>query len=360
LSRRDYYEILNVARDAGKDDIKNAYRNLALQYHPDRNKSPGAEEKFKEISEAYAVLSDDEKRAQYDQYGHAGIDSRYSWDDLFRGVDFGDIFRDIGFGFGGFESIFNQFFGSGGRRRISRGADLRYDTSISLEEAYSGVKREIEVPRTEACPTCRGTGARPGTSPKRCPRCNGAGQVQHVREAGFARFVSVTPCGTCHGRGTAVDTPCGECKGTGRVRRTRRISIKIPSGVDSGNHLRLSEEGEAGEAGEPPGDLYVVVHVKPHELLQRDGDDLIYRAELGFADLALGGEIEVPSLEGAARVRVPPATQPGTVLRLRGRGMPRSRGGKGDELVQILIRIPAKLTSRQKELLKEFAALEGS
>jgi molecular chaperone DnaJ len=358
LSRRDYYDVLNVTRDANKEDIKSAYRKLALQYHPDRNKSPEAEEKFKEISEAYAVLSDDEKRAQYDQFGHAGIDSRYSWDDLFRGVDFGEIFRDIGFGFGGFESIFNQFFGAGGRRRVSRGADLRYDASISLEEAYSGAKREIEVPRTEVCPTCRGSGAKPGTNPKRCPRCNGAGQVQHVREAGFARFVSVTPCGTCRGRGTVIDAPCGECKGTGQVRITRRISIKIPPGIDSGNHLRLSGEGDAGEAGEPPGDLYVVIHVKPHELLQRDGDDLIYRAQVGFPDLALGKDIEVPTLDGAVRVKVPAGTQSGTVLRLKGKGMPRAHGGKGDQLVEVSIRIPTKLTSRQKELLKEFSTLE--
>jgi molecular chaperone DnaJ len=359
LSRRDYYDVLGVPRDASKDDIKGAYRKLALQYHPDRNKSPEAEEKFKEISEAYAVLSDDQKRGQYDQFGHAGIDSRYSWDDLFRGVDFGEIFRDIGFGFGGFDSIFDRFFGGGERRRVSRGADLRYDTNISLEEAYSGVKREIEVPRTELCPTCRGTGAKAGTKPRRCPRCNGAGQVQHVQEAGFARFVRIEPCNTCRGRGTVVDSPCEECKGTGRVRRTRKISIKVPPGVDSGNHLRLTGEGEAGELGEPPGDLYVVVHVKPHEFLQRDGDDLIYRAELGFADLALGNELSVPTLGGVARVKIPPGTQPGTVLRLRGKGMPRARGGMGDQLVEILIRIPTKLTNRQKELLKEFSSFEN-
>jgi molecular chaperone DnaJ len=359
LSRRDYYDVLGVPRDASKDDIKGAYRKLALQYHPDRNKSPEAEEKFKEISEAYAVLSDDQKRGQYDQFGHAGIDSRYSWDDLFRGVDFGEIFRDIGFGFGGFDSIFDRFFGGGERRRVSRGADLRYDTNISLEEAYSGVKREIEVPRTELCPTCRGTRAKAGTKPRRCPRCNGAGQVQHVQEAGFARFVRIEPCNTCRGRGTVVDSPCEECKGTGRVRRTRKISIKVPPGVDSGNHLRLTGEGEAGELGEPPGDLYVVVHVKPHEFLQRDGDDLIYRAELGFADLALGNELAVPTLGGVARVKIPPGTQPGTVLRLRGKGMPRARGGMGDQLVEILIRIPTKLTNRQKELLKEFSSSEN-
>jgi molecular chaperone DnaJ len=360
LSRRDYYEILNVSRNASKDDIKSAYRKLALQYHPDRNKSPEAEGKFKEISEAYAVLSDDEKRGQYDQFGHAGIDSRYSRDDIFRGVDFGEIFRDIGFGFGGFDSIFDRFFGGGGGRSVSRGGDLRYDATISLEEAYSGVKREIEVPRTEACQICRGTGARAGTNPKRCPKCNGAGQVQHVREAGFARFVSIQPCNVCRGRGTVVDSPCGECKGTGRVRRTRRISIKIPPGVDTGSNLRLGGEGEAGEAGESPGDLYVVVHVRPHESLQRDGDDLIFRKELGFTDLALGKEIEVPTLVGTARVKIPPGTQPGTVLRLRGKGMPGTRGSKGDELVEILIRIPTRLTSRQKELLKEFSSLEDS
>lgn len=360
MSRRDYYDVLNVPRDASKDDIKNAYRKLALQYHPDRNRSPEAEEKFKEISEAYAVLFDDEKRREYDQFGHAGIDSRYSWDDLFRGVDFGEIFRDIGFGFGGFDSIFDRFFGAGGRRRVSRGADLRYDTSISLEEAYSGVRREIEVPRTEICQTCGGSGARPGTKPKRCSRCNGSGQVQHVQEAGFARFVRIEPCNTCGGRGTTIDDPCGECKGTGRVRRTRKISIKVPPGIDSGSHLRLAGEGEAGEAGEPPGDLYVVVHVKPHEFLHRDGDDLIYRAELGFPDLALGREIDVPTLEGTARVKIPGGTQPGTVFRLKGRGMRRIQGGKGDELVEVVIRVPVKLTNRQKELLKEFSMLEGS
>jgi molecular chaperone DnaJ len=358
LSRRDYYDVLSVPRDASKDDIKNAYRKLALQYHPDRNKSPEAEEKFKEISEAYAILSDDEKRAQYDQFGHAGIDSRYSWDDIFRGVDFGEIFRDIGFGFGGFESIFDRFFGTGGRRRPSRGADLRYDTSISLEEAYSGVKREIEIPRTEVCPTCGGTGAKPGTKPKRCPKCNGSGQVQHVQEVGFARFVRIEPCNTCRGRGTVIDAPCGECKGTSRVHRTRKISIKIPAGIGSGNHLRLGGEGEAGESGEPPGDLYVVVHVKPHEFLQRHGDDLIYQTELGFSGLALGKEIDVPTLEGMARVKIPSGTQPGTVFRLRGKGMPRAHGGKGDQLVEVLIRIPTKLTDRQKELLREFSALE--
>lgn len=360
MSRRDYYEILNVPRDANKEDVKSAYRKLALQYHPDRNKSPEAEDKFKEISEAYAVLSDDAKRREYDQFGHAGIDSRYSWDDLFRGVDFGEIFRDIGFGFGGFDSIFDRFFGTGGRRRVSRGADLRYDINISLEEAYSGLRREIEVPRTEICQTCGGTGARPGTKPKRCPRCNGSGQVQHVQEAGFARFVRIETCNTCGGRGTTIDNPCGECKGTGRVRRTRRISIKVPPGIESGSHLRLAEEGEAGEAGESPGDLYVVVRVKPHGLLQRDGDDLIYRTKLAFPDLALGKEIEVPTLEGVARVKIPAGTQPGTVFRLKGRGMPRVRGGKGDELLEVHIRVPTKLTNRQKELLKEFSTLGES
>jgi molecular chaperone DnaJ len=355
LSKRDYYDILSVPRNASKDDIKDAYRKLALQYHPDRNKSKDAEGRFKEISEAYAVLSDDEKRRQYDQFGHAGIDSRYSWDDLFRGVDFGEVFRDIGFGFGGFESIFDRFFGTGGRHRVSRGADLRYDTTISLEEAYRGVRREIEVPRTEACKTCGGTGARPGTRPKRCPRCNGAGRVQHIQEAGFARFVRVEPCRACGGRGTVVDDPCDECKGSGRVRRTSRISVKVPPGIESGSHLRLAGEGEAGEAGEATGDLYVVVHVRPHEFLQRDGDDLLCGTEVAFPDLALGTEVEIPTLEGAVKIKIPPGTQPGTILRLRGKGMPRLRGGRGDELVEVVARVPTKLTSRQKELLKELS-----
>jgi len=359
MKRRDYYDVLSVSRNSSKEDIKNAYRKLALQYHPDRNKSPDAEEKFKEISEAYAVLSDDEKRRQYDQFGHAGIDSRYSWDDLFRGVDFGEIFRDMGFGFGGFDSIFDRFFGTGQRYRVSRGPDLRYDAAITLQDAYRGVKREIEIPRSERCTTCSGTGARQGTKPKRCPRCNGTGQVQHVQEAGFARFVRVESCGTCRGRGTIVEDPCGECKGTGRVHRTRKISVRIPPGVETGSHLRLAGEGELGEGVEEPGDLYVVVHVKPHESLQRDGDDLIYRAELEFPELALGTEIDVPTLDGTVKMKVPPGTQPGTVLRLRGRGMPRIRGGKGDELVEVLIRIPTRLTNRQKELLKEFLKERG-
>ncbi len=361
MNRHDYYEVLSVPKSASKDDIKNAYRKLALQYHPDRNKSPDAEEKFKEISEAYAVLSDDEKRAQYDQFGHAGIDSRYSHDDIFRGVDFGEIFRDmgIGFGFGGFESIFDRFFGTGGRQRVSRGRDLRYDATITLKEAYSGIRREIEVPRTESCETCGGTGARPGTRPKRCPKCGGAGQVQHVQEAGFARFVRVEPCNTCGGRGTTVDDPCSTCKGTGHVRRTRKITIRIPSGIESGSHLRLRGEGEAGDYGEPSGDLYVVVQVRPHERLIRDGDNLVYRAELGFPELALGAEVDVPTIEGTAKVKIPSGTQPGTILRLRGRGMPRGRGGKGDELIQVLVRVPTRLTGRQKELLREFSG-EGA
>ncbi len=355
MKRRDYYDVLTVSRNASKEDIKNAYRKLALQYHPDRNKSPDAEEKFKEISEAYAVLSDDEKRREYDQFGHAGIDSRYSWDDIFRGVDFGEIFRDIGFGFGGFNNIFDRFFGTGGRYRVSRGPDLRYDATISLEEAYKGASREIEVPRMEVCKTCGGSGAKPGTRPKRCSRCNGTGQVQHVQEAGFARFVRVESCGTCRGRGTVVEEPCVECVGTGRVRRTRKISIKVPAGIESGSHLRLAGEGEAGESGDQPGDLYVVVHVRPHEFLHRDGDDLIYRAEVGFPHLALGTEIDVPTLDGNARLKIPAGTQSGTVFRLRGRGMPRVRGGKGDELVEVLVRVPTKLTSRQRELLKELS-----
>jgi molecular chaperone DnaJ len=356
LSKRDYYDILGVQRDASKDQIKDEYRKLALKYHPDRNKAPDAEEKFKEISEAYAVLSDDQKRAQYDQFGHAGIDGRYTTEDIFRGVDFDEILRGIGFGFGGFGSIFDSFFGGGRRRGPQRGQDIRYDLEISLDEAYKGYSTEIEVPRTERCGECNGTGARPGTSPKRCPECGGRGQIQHVQSAGFMQFVRTEPCRKCRGNGTIIENPCNQCHGAGTIERERKISVKIPPGVDTGSQLLMRGEGDAPTRGGPKGDLYVVVHVRPHELFRRDGDDLICNMEVNFSKATLGGDLQVPTLDGSASIKLPSGTQSGAIFRLKKKGMPDlHNGGRGDELIVIRVRTPSKLTSRQRELIDELS-----
>ncbi|MBS7643013.1 molecular chaperone DnaJ [Candidatus Bathyarchaeota archaeon] len=358
MNKRDYYEILGVPRNASKEEIKNAYRKLALQYHPDRNKSPDAEEKFKEISEAYAVLSDDEKRLQYDQFGHAGIDGRYTWDDIFRGADFDEIFRDLGFGFGGFDSIFEMFFGRTRRPYgPEKGSDLQYDLEITLEQAATGLKTEINVPRTETCPICHGSGASPGTEPRTCPKCHGTGQVERASQvSGYARLIQIETCPLCHGKRTLIDSPCKNCRGTGQVQRTRKISLKIPAGVDTGYHLRLRGEGEPGIRGGPPGDLYVVIHVKPHEIFERRGSDLYCEVPISFTEAALGAEIEVPTLDSKTRLKIPPGTQTGTVFRLKGRGLPNLHGlGRGDQLVKVVVRTPTKLTPRQKQLLIEFA-----
>lgn len=357
-NKRDYYEVLGVPRKATKDEIKNAYRKLALQYHPDRNKSPDAEEKFKEISEAYAVLSDDEKRGQYDMFGHAGIGSRYTTEDIFRGVDFDDIFRNLGFGFGGFDRIFDTFFG--GRRDVhygpEKGVDMRYDLEISLEEVARGLKTEIGVPRNENCRACGGTGAKPGTQPIICPACHGTGQIQHTRSMGFARFVQIVTCDRCNGKSTIIESPCKECHGSGIVKQYRRIRIDVPPGVDAGHHLRLRGEGEAGSRGGPPGDLYVVIHVKPHKIFERDEDDIVCEVPISFFQATLGDEVEVPTLEGKARLKIPPGTQYGTVFRLKGKGLPKLRGfGRGSELVKVIVRTPDRLTGRQKRLLQESA-----
>ncbi len=357
MEKRDYYDILGVPRNASNEEIKNQYRKLALKYHPDRNKSPDAEDRFKEISEAYAVISDAEKRAQYDRFGHAGIDSRYSAEDIFRGVDFDEIFRDLGFGFGGFESIFDTFFGGGRRTRgAPRGQDLRYDLEISLDQAYSGLTTEIEVPRSERCAECNGSGARPGTTPKKCPECGGTGQIQHVQVSGFMHFARIEPCSKCRAKGVIVEKPCSGCRGLGIVERRRRISIRIPSGVDTGSQLVLRGEGDAPDGGGHKGDLYVVVHVRPHELFRREGNNLICRVDVSFSRAALGGEVEVPTLDGPAKINMPPGTQSGSTFRLRKKGMSALReNGRGDELVVVQVKTPTKLTPRQRGLLQELS-----
>jgi molecular chaperone DnaJ len=363
-SKRDYYEVLGVPKASNKDEIKDAYRKLAMQYHPDRNKSPDAEERFKEISEAYAVLSDDDKRQQYDTLGRVDFGQQYTQEDIFRGADFESIFRDLGVGFG-VGDILDMFFGGGfgGRsyeRRAMRGSDLGYELEITLEEAFRGTEKEIEVPRTERCDVCKGTGAAPGTSQKTCTRCGGTGQIQQVRSSGFARYVSVGPCPTCRGAGTIIESPCRECRGTGIVKRRRRITVKVPLGMDDGSQLRLRGEGSASQSGGSPGDLYVQIHIAPHQHFQREGADLYYNLSVGFSQVALGTEIAVPTLEGDVTLTIQPGTQPGQILRLRGKGMPKPSGyGRGNLMVRVNVVVPTRLSSKQKELLEELAKESG-
>lgn len=348
--KRDYYETLGVERGASDEAIKRAYRKLARQYHPDFNKGdPRAEEQFKEINEAYEVLSDPRKRERYDHFGHE--------------ENFGA--GGGGFtGFGGFESIFEDFLGGlggFGRQRPpgpEQGKHLRYDLEITLEEAFNGGKREIRVPRSETCPECRGSRARPGTGPETCPACGGTGQQQVTRDTPFGRMINVQPCLNCSGRGTVVKEPCPACRGQGWIVRERTIEVKIPPGIAHGTRLRIRGGGEAGVRGGPPGDLLVVVALRRHKLFLRDEDDLVYEMPLPMALAALGTEVEVPTLDGKAMLRVPEGTQPGTVFRLRGKGMPRlySRG-KGDLRVKVNVVVPRRLTAREKELLAELARL---
>ncbi len=359
MTKQDYYEILGVPKDADKKQIKKAYRKLALKYHPDKNPSKEATEKFKEISEAYAVLSDDEKRQMYDQYGHAGIDQRYSTEDIFRGTDFQDIFRNMGFDFGfGVEDIFDQFFGrrTGFRRQPHRpqGRDLRYDIEISLEDAYHGMETDIRIPRTEPCETCKGSGAKPGTQPKPCPKCNGTGQAQQSRRTAFGMMTQITTCPQCRGQGTIIDTPCPDCKGQGLIRRTRTIELKIPPGVDEGSQLRLEGQGERlGKQG-IDGDLYIVIHMKKHPQFHRRGDDLVQKQTITFPQAALGAQLSIPTITSTETIKIPSGTQPGDLITLKNKGMPRIQGSRqGNMYIEIDIKTPTKLNRKAKKLLEE-------
>jgi molecular chaperone DnaJ len=359
LQKKDYYEILGVSRDATQEEIKKAYRKLARKYHPDVNQDdPEAEEKFKEVKEAYDILSDEQKRAQYDQFGHAAFENGgfQSGPQGFGG------FGDFG-GFGGFDDIFDMFFGrgfgGGGRRRNQprQGPDLRYDLEITLEEAATGVEKDLEVMRTEICPDCNGSGAEPGTHPTTCNVCGGTGEIRQVRQSVLGQMVNITTCHACGGSGQIVTTPCSKCKGRGKIRRTRKIHVSIPAGVDTGTRLRIDGEGEAGSHGGPPGDLYVYISVKPHPYFIRQGVDILYEVPLTITQAALGVEIEVPTLHGKAKLTIPAGTQPGTKFRLRGKGIPHlRRSGRGDQLVQVAVKIPTRLTAKQRKLLEEFAA----
>jgi molecular chaperone DnaJ len=347
--QRDYYEILGVSRNASKEEIRSAYRKLARQYHPDVSKEPDAEAKFKEINEAYQILSDDEKRARYDRFGHAGLGQQ----------DFG------GFGFGGFEDIFEDFFGFGTRATTRqgprRGADLRYDLEISFEEAVFGCTREIELSRLETCPTCHGSGAEPGTTPVRCPECHGTGQIRRAQQSIFGAFVNVSTCPRCGGQGEIVTTPCSTCHGAQRVERRKKIAIDIPAGVDDDTRIRLSGEGEAGTYGGPAGNLYVVLHVKPHPFFRRRENDILLNLNINVAQAALGDEIRVPTLEGEEKLVIPPGTQTGAVFYLKGRGVPKlRRSGRGDQIVIVNVVVPTNLDANQKRLFQELAKTLGS
>ncbi|USD38446.1 molecular chaperone DnaJ [Ferrimonas sp. SCSIO 43195] len=354
MSKRDFYEVLGVARDASERDIKKAYKRLAMKFHPDRN--PGdtqAEESFKEVKEAYEILTDSEKRAAYDQFGHAGVDPNRGGGGFGGGGgDFGDIFGDV------FGDIFGGGRRGGGRSGPSRGNDLRYNMELSLEEAVKGITKEIRIPVLTTCDSCHGSGAKKGSSAQTCGTCHGQGQVQ-MRQGFFA--VNQT-CPTCHGKGKVIKDPCSKCHGQGRVEKTKTLSVKIPAGVDTGDRIRLSGEGEAGEMGAPAGDLYVQVHVKDHPIFQRDGNNLYCEVPIGFSTAAVGGDIEVPTLDGRVNLKVSAETQTGRMFRLRGKGVKSVRShAVGDLICKVIIETPVNLTERQKELLREFdQTLEGS
>jgi molecular chaperone DnaJ len=355
MSKRDYYEVLGIPRDADESAIKSAYRRLARQYHPDVNKSDDAEERFKEINEAHEVLSNAEKRQMYDRFGHAAAQG-----------GFGQAGPGAGFGgFGGFGDIFEEFFGGFGGMRAGprgpeRGDDLRYDIEITFQEAVFGTEKEIEIPRLETCPVCQGSGAEPGTKPIRCPQCNGSGEVRRTQQTILGSFVSVSTCPRCNGEREIAPTPCTNCRGQKRVRVTRKLSVTIPAGVDDGMRIRLAGEGEPGGRGGPAGSLYVVLHVRPHPLFQRQEADILLELPVNIVQAALGAEIEVPTLDGKTRLTVPAGTQHGAVFRLRGKGVPILRSTRrGDQLITVHVIVPEKLNDKQRKLLKELGETLG-
>ena len=354
MAKRDLYEILGVNRDASEDELKKAYRKLAMKYHPDRNPdNKETEEKFKEAKEAYEILTDANKRAAYDRYGYDGVNPQMGGGGGGQGFDgfadaFGDIFGDIFGGGGG---------GARGRSNVYRGADLRYNLEISLEEAARGAEKTIRIPAQEECEPCHGTGAKPGTQPKTCPTCGGAGQVRI--QQGF--FSIQQTCPKCHGSGRIIPEPCTSCGGAGRVKRQKTLEVKIPAGIDNGMRLRHGGQGEPGVNGGPAGDLYVEIHIKQHAVFQRDGDDLHCEMPISITTAALGGEIEIPTLDGAASIRIPAETQSAKVFRLRGKGIRNVRShAPGDLMVHVIVETPVKLTDRQKELLREFGDIASS
>ncbi|RKX83424.1 MAG: molecular chaperone DnaJ [Spirochaetes bacterium] len=363
MAKRDYYEVLGVPRGASRDEIKKAYRKLAIKYHPDKN--PGdktAEEKFKEATEAYEILADDKKRQAYDQFGFAGVEGMSG-----GAQDYSTVFRDFEDIFGDFGGFFDSFFGrsgrggkrrSSGRNTVQRGADLRYDVEISFLDAVFGTQIEISFSRNEMCPECGGTGMEPGSSRKVCPTCGGTGQVR--RSSGF--FSIATTCPTCHGEGEIIEKPCKTCGGTGLIKKNRRIKVKIPAGIENGKRISISGQGDSGSHGGPAGDLYVYVHVKPHEYFERDGYDVYCAIPISITQAALGGEILVPTLNNKrAKVKIPSGTQTGKMLRLRDEGIPYLHNGhkRGDMYIKLIVKVPERISSKAKVLLKEFSEVNG-
>lgn len=352
MSKRDYYEVLGLGKEASPEEIKKAYRKLARQYHPDVNKEVNAEEKFKEVKEAYDVLSDTQKKSMYDQYGHAATDSTAGG--FGGGQDFG----------GGFGDIFDMFFGGGGRRNPNaprQGADLQYTISLEFKDAIFGKELDIEIPKELECDKCHGSGAEPGTKVETCSVCHGSGQQEQIANTPFGRVVNRRSCTACGGKGKLIKVRCSSCRGTGTVKKKRKIHLNIPAGVDDGAQMRVTGEGEPGANGGPPGDLYVVLRVKRHDFFERDGNDIHCQVPITFVQAALGDEVEVPTLDGKVKLKIPVGTQTNTSFRIRGKGVPYlRRSGQGDMHVKVLVITPTNLNDKQKELLREFGQVSGS
>ena len=353
-NKRDYYEVLGVDKNASQSEIKKAYRKLAKKYHPDVSDEENAQEKFKEISEAYDVLSDEDKRAKYDQYGHAGVDQDAAG---FNGQG----------GFGSFDDIFDMFFGGGGRgssrsrrNRAQKGSDLRYDLSIDFEEAAFGTEKTITIPKTETCSTCNGSGAESESDLETCAKCNGSGEIRFKQNTPFGQMVKSTTCDRCNGTGKFVNNPCSDCGGKGRVRRRKQVTVDVPAGVENGSRLRMAGEGQAGKNGGPAGDLYIIINVNDHKLFERQGNNVICEFPISFIQAALGDEVKVPTLDGKVKFKIPEGTQPGETFRLKDKGIPHlKRRGRGDQLIKVKVVIPEKLDNEQKELLEKLAEMSG-
>ncbi len=355
MSKRDYYEVLGLPRNASQDEVKAAFRRLARQYHPDVSQEANAEEHFKEINEAYSVLSDADKRAAYDRFGHAGVQGTGGVPDFT--VDFGDLFDEFFGGFGGFGRTTSRR----ARNAPRRGADLQYNLDLVFEESIFGVEKEIEITRDEVCETCAGKGAEPGTSAVRCSTCNGTGEVRQVRQTLLGSMVQVSTCPVCNGKGETIGTPCHSCSGRGLVRRNRKKVVTVPAGVDNGNQIRLAGEGQPGENGGPNGNLYLVIRVLSHKYFRRRENDILLDLDINIAQATLGAEVEVPTVDGPAKLKIPAGIQPGKVLRMRGKGVPHLRGnGRGDQMVVVNVEVPHSLTSEQRQLMEKLAESLGS
>jgi molecular chaperone DnaJ len=357
MAQRDYYEILGVPRNASADELKAAFRRLARQYHPDVNNEPDAEERFKELNEAYAVLSDPDKRSAYDRYGHAGVRGPGGAPPDFNVNfnDFADIFSDL-FGFGGFGRSSTR-----SRNSPRRGADLQYRLELTFEEAVFGLEKEIEITRDEVCTTCHGSGAKPGTTPMRCTTCNGSGEVRQVRQTFIGSMVQVTTCPTCRGQGETISSPCTTCQGRGLERKTRRKVVNIPAGIDTGNQIRLAGEGQPGENGGPNGNLFILVQVKAHKFFRRREFDILLDLNINVAQATLGADVEVPTVDGPTTLKIPDGTQPGQVIHMKGKGVPRLRSNsRGDQLVIINVEVPKRLSNEQRQLFEKLAKSMGS